>query len=293
MKLTYLKKLLRFIYLFLKRLMELIYSLITSRGMKTVGHNSSSGLRLTGRKVDIDNYSDIDSLALSMSKIIEYKRSSINQVINILDVGANLGFYSLAFGMNKDVNIYAFEPFGESFQYLISNIENNDFHNINPINQGLSDLNEKLFLGPPRYKNLSTRFLKYFDKNSLGSRTIHTRVKPKNITELSDFRIGDEEKNILALSSVDIIKIDVEGSEMKVLAGLKETIKNYHPAIMIEINNNYETSAIFRFLIDSGYSKFIDFSVLKDSNIDSEIIDINLHNQFLNKDKITLDLVFL
>lgn len=62
---------------------------------------------------------------------------------------------------------------------------------------------------------------------------------------------------------------------------------------MIEINNNYETSAIFSFLVDLGYSKFVNFSVLKESDIESEIIDINLLNQYLSKDKITLDLFFL
>ena len=86
--------------------------------------------------------------------------------------------------------------------------------------------------------------------------------------------------------------LDVEGSEMKVLKGLNETIKKYHPAIMIEINNNYNTDEIFNFLIEKGYDQFLDFSLLNDSNVLSQIKNINLLDQNLSQEKIALDMVF-
>ena len=79
---------------------------------------------------------------------------------------------------------------------------------------------------------------------------------------------------------------------MKVLKGLNETIKKYHPAIMIEINNNYNTDEIFNFLIEKGYDQFLDFSLLNDSNVLSQIKNINLLDQNLNQEKIALDMVF-
>ena len=37
--------------------------------------------------------------------------------------------------------------------------------------------------------------------------------------------------------SVDFIKLDTEGSEMQILAGLAETIKRHRPAIFVEVRH--------------------------------------------------------
>lgn len=42
--------------------------------------------------------------------------------------------------------------------------------------------------------------------------------------------------------AIGLVKIDVEGFEVEVLRGMMETIKKFHPYIMIEIDGeNYET----------------------------------------------------
>ena len=93
------------------------------------------------------------------------------------------------------------------------------------------------------------------------------------------------------VDETEVSKIQ-EGSEIKVLNGLKETIKKSMPAIMIEINNNYDTSEIFSFLIESGYTHFLDFSSLSESDVCSELINIGSLRQTLDSEKIALDLVF-
>jgi hypothetical protein len=51
-----------------------------------------------------------------------------------------------------------------------------------------------------------------------------------------------------------LIKIDVEGWENEVLDGALQTIKRFHPVILIEISRNFkETSGK---LFDLGYSLF-------------------------------------
>ena len=280
------------VYSFIKQFFELISQLLSSRSMKDVISNSISGIEIIGRRVDVENYNNINNLSKSLNEIIVYKRTRDQEVLNIIDVGANLGFYTLAFALNHGTNVFSYEPFNESYEYLRSNVSNNNFDNVKPINIGLSDIDEKLFLGPPRYKRLKTRILKYFDRYSLGSRTIYSDVETYDEKDLSEFKLGDNEKNISKLKSVDIIKIDVEGSEIKVLNGLKETIKKSMPAIMIEINNNYDTSEIFSFLIESGYTHFLDFSSLSESDVCSELINIGSLRQTLDSEKIALDLVF-
>lgn len=50
---------------------------------------------------------------------------------------------------------------------------------------------------------------------------------------------GDDVICRLKISSMALIKIDVEGAEFEVLHGLKVSIKKYRPFIIFEVLNNY------------------------------------------------------
>ena len=60
----------------------------------------------------------------------------------------------------------------------------------------------------------------------------------------------------------DVIKVDVEGAEMKVLMGMKQTLCNYKPQLFLEIHPNNlhyfktSTSAILGLLMESDYKVF-------------------------------------
>jgi hypothetical protein len=62
------------------------------------------------------------------------------------------------------------------------------------------------------------------------------------------------------LPKPDIVKIDVEGLELDVLEGMKQTIARYNPQLIIEIHGHDVQSKIdnikkvVRVLIDCGYS---------------------------------------
>jgi hypothetical protein len=54
-----------------------------------------------------------------------------------------------------------------------------------------------------------------------------------------------------ALPSVDWIKIDVEGAEVEVLQGAKETLQRFSPTLWIEIHDTWQK--VEAFLHDMGY----------------------------------------
>ncbi len=65
--------------------------------------------------------------------------------------------------------------------------------------------------------------------------------------------------SVLANRPVDFIKLDVEGSEMVVLAGLKETIRRWRPTMFVEVlSRNFP--AFEAFLAQQGYEIANDFT---------------------------------
>ena len=63
-----------------------------------------------------------------------------------------------------------------------------------------------------------------------------------------------------AVSRVDVIKIDVEGAEMLVLQGARETLARYRPALIVEVMDTQlramgtSSVAIREYLRAAGYS---------------------------------------
>src|SRR3990167_6694466 len=66
----------------------------------------------------------------------------------VIDVGANIGYYTLLFAKKVGENgkVFAFEPDSASFAILEKNIKDNKFRNVEAFNIALSDKQEDLSL---------------------------------------------------------------------------------------------------------------------------------------------------
>jgi FkbM family methyltransferase len=143
----------------------------------------------------------------------------VKEGMTVLDIGANIGYYSLLAGrqVGKLGKVFAFEPWKESFALLEKNIDVNGFKNIKPIAKAVSHQcgRQRLFLGnDPLVHSLSAR---------AGKDYIEV-----DVTTVDEFVC---EENI----SVDLIKVDVEGLEMEVLEGMADTIcKNPSLKLIVE-----------------------------------------------------------
>ena len=129
----------------------------------------------------------------------------------VLDIGANVGYYSLfaARLAGEKGRIFSFEPAPDNFALLVRNIEVNGFKNIVPLQQAVSNKTGK-----------GTLFLsKETDLHHLGT--------PDENGTISVVTVTVDEFVKKTGCRVDMIKIDVEGWEMAVLQGMVETIKRY------------------------------------------------------------------
>lgn len=142
----------------------------------------------------------------------------------ILDIGANIGCTALLFGeLSKFV--YAYEPSKTTFNFLKINIVNAEINNIFLHNIGLGDQagDFTLTFNPA---NRSGGFV----SNQISASDGHT-------TENIVVSTLDEEVNKLRLKKIDFIKIDVEGFEGHVLRGATNSLRNFKPKVLLELNH--------------------------------------------------------
>ncbi len=134
----------------------------------------------------------------------------------IIDIGANIGNHTLYWANEVNAKkIYAFEPVPTTFKILKKNIKINNLENIVNIYQaGLSDEDSK-------------GEIKTYDPTNIGG----TRLQINNEGNISLITLDSLK---LSEKRIDLIKIDVEGMDYKVLTGAVKTIRKYKPVIMIE-----------------------------------------------------------
>lgn len=124
------------------------------------------------------------------------------------DIGANIGFYSVL-GSHKAKEVHAFEPFPATFHGLLLNKRENIVMN----NIALLDTKGKFHMQE-------------------GGNPGRNRIADTGKTEVAATTLDDycEEKNVWPT----VMKIDVEGSELRMLAGASQALRKVH-TIVIEV----------------------------------------------------------
>ncbi len=144
----------------------------------------------------------------------------------VLDIGANVGIYSLAAALHVPAaHVFAFEPCRETYNRLLLNLGLNCVKNVSPSCLALSD-----FEGEARLSvNVTGRD---------GLNTLGTPTHPECVVVGSEtVRVGtlDNWLRARAIGRVHLLKIDVEGAELHVFRGAGSLLAGADaPLIMFE-----------------------------------------------------------
>jgi FkbM family methyltransferase len=154
----------------------------------------------------------------------DYIKGKNNPDAVFLDVGANTGQHSLF--MSRHVKqVHAFEPFPPVADRFRQMIQLNGFSNIVLHEVGLGEKEDLVpFYAPPDHNLGSGTFL-----------PTHAQDRSKPV---GSFRVvvGDEWLKQSGVSSIELIKIDVEGFEKPVLTGLSSTLAQNRPVVVVEVS---------------------------------------------------------
>lgn len=147
-------------------------------------------------------------------------KENVNHGDFIVDLGAHIGYYTLIAAklVGEKGKVFAFEPDPNNFSLLKRNVEYNGYKNVILINKAVSDKNGnvKLYLS-----NENTGDHRIYDS---GNKRDYINV---NKTSLNNFF---KDKKI----KIDLIKMDVQGSEVKALKGMSNIIKNNNIKLFAE-----------------------------------------------------------
>jgi FkbM family methyltransferase len=138
-----------------------------------------------------------------------------------IDVGVNVGQTLLKLRELSQVDYIGFEPNPKCIHYVQRLIEANHFENVSLYPVGLSD---KTHIAQLHYYGTG-------ETDSAASVVYDFRQDVLKTEYVPCFRF--DELNIE--ESIGVVKIDVEGSELWVLKGMQEMVKNNRPAFIMEI----------------------------------------------------------
>jgi FkbM family methyltransferase len=180
---------------------------------------------------------------------INFLRKNLNEGDTFVDVGANVGIFSIIASEIVGVQgkVISFEPTPTSFNRLKENISLNGSNNVECRNIALSDRKGIMDF------NISDSG---FDAwNSFAK--VDDKLQQQIVVSVSTL---DAELQNFDKESVKFVKIDVEGWEKFVLLGGAMFFKTYSPMVMIEFTEQntfqagYIVQELFSIMEDWGYN---------------------------------------
>ena len=177
-----------------------------------------------------------------------------NKDIFMIDIGGNVGWYPSLLG-RFGYSIISFEAFEKNYYVEKKNMcLLNGYSNIIIVTKGLGA--EEKICNYFIHKNNAGNGMVVCDKNDIINNTIPGFIKESEveITTLNSFIPYLSNKNIA------LMKLDVEGNELKVLNGGRELITKYHiPFVVLEFTPGTlkklgsEPKELIKLFVDNGY----------------------------------------
>ena len=190
-----------------------------------------------------------------------------------LDIGANIGYYVLLESkiVGNEGKVLAIEPSPPNYECIKNNLDLENTTNVNAYNFAAGDTEGEI------------RF--FINKRSNGCKVLLEGEKPPNrpgiITNVP-IKMIDNFLEEIKIDHIDFVRMDVEGYELNIFEGMKNTIKKSKPIIQLEVHKGRmgieKTNKFFEFFENNGY----EINSYHQRDLDLPIIgtlsDIKYHN---------------
>ncbi len=184
-----------------------------------------------------------------------YVRSLLRPEMVFVDVGANIGQYTLLAAQSLGIEgiVYAFEPEPRNFAGLMGNIALNQFSNIEALQVAVAD-----------YGGETSFFVNLDDRDTLNCGTHSMRFK-QEVGKQKEIKVKVTmlDQALADALRVDMIKIDTEGAELSVLRGAETILRKFKPRLFFEAEEvntqafGYSTVQLKEYVRSLGYVLYV------------------------------------
>lgn len=146
---------------------------------------------------------------------------------HVFDIGANIGMLSLLAAklVGPEGRVDAFEPNPGTCERLERTIERNGITNILLHEYGLGDRDERLTLSVPRV--------------SSGEATLTESPYEADQLDPIQVEVRRGDPVVEELGPPDLVKIDVEGFECRVIDGMQDCLRRHKPIVITEVMSEH------------------------------------------------------
>ncbi|WP_094507037.1 FkbM family methyltransferase [Brucella thiophenivorans] len=191
-----------------------------------------------------------DPIGRSMQEFGEWGQLELEKVLSlinpgdwVLDIGANVGSYTLAFSdkVGPSGRVLAFEAQPYLCNLLEKTIRSNGINNTIVSGSAVSDVEDVLYFDTIDYsEHVNAGAVKLSSLNIEGKQVVQALTIDK-----------------LDLERCDLIKCDVEGMSCNVLVGAKFTINKFKPIVVSEVNDVKEGVDLYNALKSFNYDVWL------------------------------------
>jgi FkbM family methyltransferase len=156
--------------------------------------------------------------------------------MNVLDIGANAGFYTLAFAslVGASGHVWAIEPFADNVRNLNLHLALNEVSNVTIIQCAVSNRN-------------GIAAFKAHESNSMGKLVDHA-------TSLLVPTVSIDSLVETLMLCPDLVKLDIEGGELAALRGATGLLERRSTTWLIALDDRSKAPECLQLLIEKGYS---------------------------------------
>lgn len=158
-----------------------------------------------------------------------FLNSVLKEGMVFVDAGANEGLYSLFASRCVGTSglVYSFEPSQREFQRLTCNIKTNALENVRAVRSALADISGEIELkvADPSHGGQNTLGKFIYDVSLLRTECVPAQT-------LDDFAAKS------GLIRLDVLKLDVEGAERRVLEGSRAVLRQMRPVVLFEASDD-------------------------------------------------------
>lgn len=186
--------------------------------------------------------------------LLDARRRHFGDGVAALDVGANIGVFTVEWArhMTGWGSVLAIEAQERIFHALAGNVAINNCFNAHPImaavtsEPGWMRIPLPNYLAPASFGSLPLR--PGTPMADFGQTVSYDQERTRPVRAISiDF---------MGLTRLDVMKVDVEGMEIEVLEGSRQTVARHLPILVVE-HIKSDRAALHAYFESFGYSRFV------------------------------------